>query len=260
MATIDVLGEEIASADEAAAIARAYHDVLARIEDEGLDANVSVKLDRRSASSSAASSAARTSRRSSATPASAARSSASTWRTPRRPTRRSRSSASCARGARQRRRRAPVAAAADARRRRGPRRRPALQGHLPRAGGDRVPGSGRGARELRALPRGAARAGQLRRGRDARRGADRRGAAAGRASAASAPDEYEFQMLLGVTPERADELVRDGHRLRVYVPFGTHWYEYSLRRLKENPTDRGLRRRRRLRRLRPRRRLGTSSW
>ncbi len=31
------------------------------------------------------------------------------------------------------------------------------------------------------------------------------------------------------------QLVRDGHRLRVYVPFGTHWYEYSLRRLQENP-------------------------
>ncbi len=42
-------------------------------------------------------------------------------------------------------------------------------------------------------------------------------------------------MLLGVRPELGDELVRDGHRLRIYVPFGTHWYEYSLRRLKENP-------------------------
>jgi len=48
-------------------------------------------------------------------------------------------------------------------------------------------------------------------------------------------DDYELQMLLGVRPERADELVRDGHRMRIYVPFGTHWYEYSLRRLKENP-------------------------
>jgi proline dehydrogenase len=48
-------------------------------------------------------------------------------------------------------------------------------------------------------------------------------------------EEYELQMLLGVRPERADALVRDGHRVRVYVPFGTHWYEYSLRRLKENP-------------------------
>jgi proline dehydrogenase len=47
--------------------------------------------------------------------------------------------------------------------------------------------------------------------------------------------EYEFQMLLGVTPALGDELVRDGHRLRIYVPFGEHWYEYSLRRLQENP-------------------------
>jgi proline dehydrogenase len=50
-----------------------------------------------------------------------------------------------------------------------------------------------------------------------------------------AHDRYEFQMLLGVRPERADELVADGHRLRVYVPYGSHWYEYSVRRLQENP-------------------------
>jgi proline dehydrogenase len=49
------------------------------------------------------------------------------------------------------------------------------------------------------------------------------------------PDAYEFQMLLGVRPERGDELVRMGHRLRIYVPFGERWYEYSLRRLQENP-------------------------
>jgi proline dehydrogenase len=49
------------------------------------------------------------------------------------------------------------------------------------------------------------------------------------------PDEYEFQMLLGVREPLGDELVRDGHRLRIYVPFGRHWYEYSLRRLQENP-------------------------
>ena len=48
-------------------------------------------------------------------------------------------------------------------------------------------------------------------------------------------DQYEFQMLLGVRPERGDALVAGGHRLRIYVPFGTHWYEYSLRRLQENP-------------------------
>lgn len=50
-----------------------------------------------------------------------------------------------------------------------------------------------------------------------------------------APDEYEFQMLLGVRPELGDALVREGNRLRVYVPFGRRWYEYSLRRLQENP-------------------------
>jgi proline dehydrogenase len=48
-------------------------------------------------------------------------------------------------------------------------------------------------------------------------------------------DDYEFQMLLGVRPERADQLVAEGHGLRVYVPFGEQWYEYSLRRLQENP-------------------------
>jgi len=49
------------------------------------------------------------------------------------------------------------------------------------------------------------------------------------------PDEYEFQMLLGVQTRLADRLVAEGHRLRVYVPFGSKWYEYSLRRLQENP-------------------------
>ena len=48
-------------------------------------------------------------------------------------------------------------------------------------------------------------------------------------------EEYEFQMLLGVRPELGDRLVRDGHRLRIYVPFGRQWYAYSLRRLQENP-------------------------
>jgi proline dehydrogenase len=48
-------------------------------------------------------------------------------------------------------------------------------------------------------------------------------------------EEYEFQMLLGVRPALGDELVRSGHRLRIYTPFGRHWYAYSLRRLQENP-------------------------
>src|SRR5207247_6374713 len=49
------------------------------------------------------------------------------------------------------------------------------------------------------------------------------------------PEQYEFQMLLGVRRELGNRLVRDGHRLRVYVPFGRHWFEYSVSRLQENP-------------------------
>ena len=48
-------------------------------------------------------------------------------------------------------------------------------------------------------------------------------------------EDYEFQMLLGVRPALGDEFVRGGHRLRIYTPFGRHWYAYSLRRLQENP-------------------------
>jgi proline dehydrogenase len=48
-------------------------------------------------------------------------------------------------------------------------------------------------------------------------------------------DEYEFQMLLGVRPDLGDSLVQEGHRLRIYVPYGWHWYRYSIRRLQENP-------------------------
>jgi proline dehydrogenase len=46
---------------------------------------------------------------------------------------------------------------------------------------------------------------------------------------------YEFQMLYGVKSKLRDRIVADGHRLRVYVPFGQSWYAYSIRRFKENP-------------------------
>lgn len=46
---------------------------------------------------------------------------------------------------------------------------------------------------------------------------------------------YEFQMLYGVTPELRKSIVKKGHRMRVYVPFGSQWFAYSTRRLKENP-------------------------
>ncbi|WP_320040974.1 proline dehydrogenase family protein [uncultured Desulfobacter sp.] len=48
-------------------------------------------------------------------------------------------------------------------------------------------------------------------------------------------DKYEFQMLYGVTPKKRMELVQNGHRMRIYVPFGEQWFGYSTRRLKENP-------------------------
>jgi len=48
-------------------------------------------------------------------------------------------------------------------------------------------------------------------------------------------DRYEFQMLLGVREGRRDEIAAQGHPVRVYVPFGAQWYEYSVRRLRENP-------------------------
>ena len=48
-------------------------------------------------------------------------------------------------------------------------------------------------------------------------------------------DRYEFQMLLGVEQELRRILIDAGHRLRVYVPYGEHWYAYSVRRLRENP-------------------------
>lgn len=48
-------------------------------------------------------------------------------------------------------------------------------------------------------------------------------------------DQYEFQMLYGVTPELRRSIVDEGHTMRVYVPYGRHWFGYSTRRLKENP-------------------------
>jgi len=46
---------------------------------------------------------------------------------------------------------------------------------------------------------------------------------------------FEFQMLLGVRPELGNKIVSNGYKLRIYVPFGEHWYAYSMRRFRENP-------------------------
>jgi proline dehydrogenase len=46
---------------------------------------------------------------------------------------------------------------------------------------------------------------------------------------------FEFQMLLGVDEQMRSTIRKDGYKLRVYVPYGKRWYDYSMRRLKENP-------------------------
>ena len=50
-------------------------------------------------------------------------------------------------------------------------------------------------------------------------------------------DQFEFQMLYGVRRDLQEKLVKEGYRLRVYVPFGTQWYPYLMRRLAERPAN-----------------------
>ncbi len=48
-------------------------------------------------------------------------------------------------------------------------------------------------------------------------------------------DKFEFQMLYGVREDLRNKINADGYKIRIYVPFGEHWYKYSIRRLQENP-------------------------
>ncbi|MEV0278696.1 proline dehydrogenase family protein [Streptomyces sp. NPDC050610] len=50
-------------------------------------------------------------------------------------------------------------------------------------------------------------------------------------------DEYEFQMLYGIRAAEQERLVSEGHRMRVYIPYGTDWYGYFMRRLAERPAN-----------------------
>ncbi|MCM2576723.1 proline dehydrogenase family protein [Streptomyces meridianus] len=50
-------------------------------------------------------------------------------------------------------------------------------------------------------------------------------------------DEYEFQMLYGIREAEQKRLVAEGHRMRVYIPYGTDWYGYFMRRLAERPAN-----------------------
>src|SRR5690606_39126755 len=52
-----------------------------------------------------------------------------------------------------------------------------------------------------------------------------------------APDELEFQMLYGVRPAEQTRLATEGYPVRVYVPYGTRWYAYLMRRLAERPAN-----------------------
>jgi proline dehydrogenase len=52
-----------------------------------------------------------------------------------------------------------------------------------------------------------------------------------------APERFEFQMLYGVRRDLQERLVQEGFRMRVYVPFGTQWYPYLMRRLAERPAN-----------------------
>ncbi len=51
------------------------------------------------------------------------------------------------------------------------------------------------------------------------------------------PEAFEFQMLHGIRRDLQEQLVRDGWRMRVYIPFGTEWYPYFMRRLAERPAN-----------------------
>ena len=64
-----------------------------------------------------------------------------------------------------------------------------------------------------------------------------RGAMAFAARENVARDAFEFQMLYGIRRDLQQSLVRDGWRMRVYVPFGTEWYPYLMRRLAERPAN-----------------------
>ncbi|MEC1623867.1 proline dehydrogenase [Bacillus mojavensis] len=49
--------------------------------------------------------------------------------------------------------------------------------------------------------------------------------------------QFEFQMLYGIRPERQKELVKEGYKMRVYVPYGTDWFSYFMRRIAERPAN-----------------------
>jgi proline dehydrogenase len=234
MATIDVLGEEVARATEANEIRSAYHRVLERIEQEGLDSNVSIKLtglgleldeelallnlEAVVADAAARGNFVRIDMEDSST-------TDATLRFYRELSAAGYGNAGVVLQAYLRRTVADATGLANVRLCKGIYAEPlSIAFHDP----DEIRGSYLAA--LDALLDEGAYVGIATHDEQLIRASLERIAARG-----LAPDQVEFQMLLGVRGSRGDELVRAGHRLRVYVPFGTHWYEYSLRRLQENP-------------------------
>jgi proline dehydrogenase len=57
------------------------------------------------------------------------------------------------------------------------------------------------------------------------------------AQAGRGPEEYEFQFLYGIRRDLQQQLVDAGHRVRVYIPFGSAWYPYLTRRMAERPAN-----------------------
>jgi proline dehydrogenase len=53
-------------------------------------------------------------------------------------------------------------------------------------------------------------------------------------------DDFEFQMLYGIRTDLQRRLVKDGYRLRIYIPFGNDWFPYFMRRLAERPANLGF--------------------
>ena len=62
-------------------------------------------------------------------------------------------------------------------------------------------------------------------------------AAAAASGLGKGPRDYEIQMLYGIRRDLQEKLARDGHRVRVYIPFGSAWYPYFMRRLAERPAN-----------------------
>lgn len=234
LATVDVLGEEVANADDAAEIARQYHQLLARIESERLDANISVKLtalgleldeDLCRENLEAVVEDARVRGNFVRIDMEDSKTTDATLRLYRELRAAGRENVGAVLQAYLRRTIDDVPGLANVRLCKGIYvERPAIAFRDP----DEIRKSFLAT--LDALLEQGAYVGIATHDEALIRAALARVAARGLSR-----EQVEFQMLLGVRAGRGDELVRAGQRLRVYVPFGTHWYEYSIRRLQENP-------------------------